>query len=1023
MKGSSAMSPLLKKQSGLKPVTKYCIQSGIMAFCIMIFTYFCHSNTLTFGDDTVLRMDLYHQYGPLYSELYDRITQGSSLIYSWTSGLGGGFLGNLFNYCCSPFAFVLFICGHKNMPEAIALMILLKAVTSSVTFTYYINKTENCCEKFSPAFGLLYAFCGYFVAYSWNIMWLDAMAVFPLVILGIEKIINERKPALFCISLAVTMITNYYMAYMVCILSVIYFLYYFFGHYTLADRFPSKKKTPAVPEALPLQEADGAVPAVKTKKKKSSILESRFYVSGLYFAGAALVSFFTAAFALLPVVYALQSSSATSSTFPETLNVYFNFFDFIANHLPAVEPTIRSSGDIVLPNVYCGILSIILLPFYFMSSRISGKQKIGAAVLLGLFYLSFSINYLNYIWHGFHFPNDLPYRFSFAYSFILLTLVYKVVRNADEFSKKEFVVAGIALAMFVVFVDKLGSQNVEDKTIYLSLVFGVFYVILFGLLKSPHYGKNTVSTLLVFLIIVEICFCNTGNYVMSQPKANYTSDYDSYQEISSLAESSETDLFYRTELSKLRARMDPCWYGYNGVSTFSSMAYENTSAMMKSLGMFGNKINSYTYYPQTPIFNSFFALKYIYDNSDYLSACDNYTFISSNDTFDAYKYNYPLPLAFSVSQDIETWDTSSSDPFVVQNLLMEKSTGFSDVLEKVDATSVNVSNLAYVSVDSVNNGINFSVSKSDTSSEGTATVTIDVQEAGDYYVYAGSTKLSRLRITAEDFNYDYVSSSIQPITMGVGYQPEGAKIDIEFTVAAENSSASLTFAAAKTNEEIFKSAYNKICSNGLLELTSFNESSFTGNINVTNQNAFLFTSIPYDQSWRVKVDGNELSYYNAELENSSYGKIVAVGNGLIGFAVATGAHEISFEYVPRGLKEGLCLTVAGLVIMELALVISIIKKRRRSAEAQTDNESNVTEVPETESFVENIAGESELPPDEPPENETVLPEKGASDGETAAEELSKISDEFADMSDGSSFEDIISTENKPFLNAKDEEEQ
>lgn len=958
------MSPLLKNKSDIKSVLikKYCIEAGVMALAIMLFTYLCHSNTLLFGDNTVLRMDLYHQYGPLYSELYDRIVNGASLTYSWTSGLGGGFLGNLFNYCCSPFAVVMLICGHKNMPEAIAIMILLKAVLSAVSFTYFINKSNDHAEPVSPAFGLLYAFCGYFVAYSWNIMWLDAMAVFPLVMLGIERIINEHKPILFLSSLTYTMITNYYMAYMVCILSVIYFLYYYFSRYPLTAELVHAKK-------IPMSEGETVEGASVVRKKKSSyavLKNNRFFASGFMFACYAVLSFLLAAFALLPVVYSLRSSSATSSSFPETLKIYFNFFDFAANHLPAVNTTIRSSGEIVLPNVYCGILSIIMLPFYFMSNKVSGKQKIAAAVVIGVFYLSFSLNYLNYIWHGFHFPNDLPYRFSFAYSFFVLTLVYKAVLSYEEFSKKDFVVAGVAMFAFVFFVDKLGSTNVEDKTIYLSLIFALFYIVILGLAKSPRYTKKTISTLIVFLIIVEICFCNTGNYIMSQSKKSYTSDYDAYQEISDIAEAGDTTPFYRTELSKLRTRMDPCWYGYNGVSTFSSMAYEKTSNLMKALGFFGNKINSYTYYPQTPIFNSFFAVRYIYDNCDMLSENANYSFISSNETFDAYRYNYSLPVAFSVSADVKDWDTSSSDPFTVQNLLAEKATGVADIMEKVAADDVEVTNLGYISPDSVNNGNTFFVDKTDKGAEATAKVIIDVKEAGDYYVYAGSTKLSRLKVNADDFSFDYLSSSIQPILMGVGYQPEGAQIVVEYVVDKANASASLTFGAAKVNAEKFKAAYEKVTGNGVLEYSEFDEDNFKGKINVTNADGFVFTSIPYDESWHITVDGTELSYFDPELYSDTQGKIVAVGEGLLGFDITPGEHEISFRYEPRGLKLGAMLTGAGFLILLLLIVSSVLKKKKRNEpdDAAADSEIEYVFEAETAESVPEIVPEGEgLPPE------------------------------------------------------------
>ena len=109
---------------------------GASAF-VMVIVYYCF-NVIPFGDYTVLRMDLYHQYGPLFAELYDRITQGESLVYSWNSGLGSSFLGNFSNYLASPLAIIMLILGHENMPEAISLMVLLKA--SFATFNTISSK-------------------------------------------------------------------------------------------------------------------------------------------------------------------------------------------------------------------------------------------------------------------------------------------------------------------------------------------------------------------------------------------------------------------------------------------------------------------------------------------------------------------------------------------------------------------------------------------------------------------------------------------------------------------------------------------------------------------------------------------------------------------------------------------------------------------------------------------------------------------------------------------------------------------
>ena len=962
------MSPLLKKNHSRTDdsylLRKYCLTAAGLALLIMCIIYIFHRNTLIVGGLTVLRMDLYHQYGPLYAEVYDRIIGGDSLVYSWTSGLGASFLGNLFNYCSSPFALFMLICGHKNMPEAIALMIMAKAVLASTTFTYYINKSNNCVKKESVVFGLFYAFCGYFVAYSWNIMWFDAVAVFPLVMLGIERIINKNKPGLYIAMMSYTMISNYYMAYMVCILSVMYFLYFYFGRYELSSKIFRKKEAPAeeiapaaeeeavleaaseeviadvvteeAPEEASVAEAvsdevfvepapavEETAPLKQKKERKHKFRDNRFWVTGWTFALSSFLCFMLAAFALIPVYYCLQTSSATAGTFPEDFKQIFDIFRFIANHLTGIEPTIRSSGDNVIPNVYCGLLTVMLLPFYFLSDKIPGKQKVASAILLIACLAGFAVNQLNYVWHGFHMPNDLPYRWSFAYSFFILVLAFKAFRNIREFSNKAYIGMGFAVMCFLVLVEKIEVPNVDTLTIILSAVFAILYVVIFGMMRSEKYKKDAIVFLLFFTVILEIVAADVPKITMAQPKEAYTSDYYTYKELQEAVEENDDELFYRTELSKLRARMDPSWYGYNGVSVFSSMAYDHTAKTMEDLGLFGNNINSYTYYPQTPIFNSLFSIRYIYDNMDFIHNDDIYTLVDSNDKFEAFRYNYYLPLVNAVSENVTEWNHSSSNPFTVQNELMASATGVEDVLVHVGATEYVGENMKDVDPSTINSATTFTVYKNSNGSEGKAIVKLKPEADGNYYIYVGSTKLSSLNIEAGSLSYYYNSTSIQPFVLDCGYLTTEDEIVVTYTVPSSNNSAGLAFCAARLDSEKFEEAYNKIVANGTFNMTEFDETTFEGTINVTNEDSFLWTSIPYDESWEIVLDGEVLTYavYDKDTgEITEDGDIVKVGGGLIGIKADKGEHTLSFEYKAKGLSTGIKLTVLGVGILALAVI-------------------------------------------------------------------------------------------------------
>ena len=306
---------------------------------VMLLVYICFE-LIPFGSRTILRMDLYHQYGPLFAELYERLVGGESLIYSWDTGLGSSFLGNFYNYLSSPLSVIILLFGHSNIPEAIATMILLKAALASAAFAYYLKRSTGKNDATISAFGVLYSFCGFFIAYYWNVMWLDAMLLLPLIALGIEQIIKKGRFWLYTAALALTMLSNYYMSFMVCIFAVLYFLVYYFSHYEITARF------------------SGLQPEEGKASLWSRMKNSRFLQSGFRFAGGSILSGGIAAFALVPTYFILQACSATSGAFPKKYASYFTIFDFLANHFASVTPTIRSSGEDVMPNVYLSLIHI-----------------------------------------------------------------------------------------------------------------------------------------------------------------------------------------------------------------------------------------------------------------------------------------------------------------------------------------------------------------------------------------------------------------------------------------------------------------------------------------------------------------------------------------------------------------------------------------------------------------------------------------------------------------------------------------
>lgn len=849
--------------------------AGVMLVVFMGFGLF------PFGDITILRMDLYHQYGPLFSELYDRVTSGESLLYSWNTGLGSSFLGNYFNYLSSPIGFiVMLIAGHENMPEAIAVMVLLKAAFSALTFSLYLKLSQKKSNFSTVGFSILYSFCGWFIAYYWNIMWIDAMVLLPLVALGIERIINNKKPGIYIGALALTMFSNYYMSFMMCMFAILYFLVYFISNYTVSDF-------------------------------------KRFLKSGTLFAFASFCAAGLMAFALLPTFNTLQETSATSGTFPEGMSLYFDIFDFIANHLASVEPTIRSSGEDVLPNVYCGILTLILVPLYVMVKSISTKEKLAHITLLGIFAISFDINKLNYIWHGFHFPNDLPYRQSFMYSFILLIIAFKTFVRLKEVPNRFIALSGFSVAALVVLAQKLDSKNVNNSTVIISLIFVVIFCVVLVMLKDKKYQTSTVSLLLLCCIFSEAIIADTGNYSMDQPKANYTSDYETFTQVKDFIDEYDENEFYRMELSYLRTRMDPAWYDYNGLSTFSSMAYESVSGFMRKIGMYGNKINSYTYYPQTAVFNALFGMNYIVNNvdPDVLDGSDNYNKIFELDKYTVYENTRVLPIGYCVNSDVAEFDSESTNPFIVQNDLFESATGYVDVMKKLDATYIASNNMN--TFDPPYNSQNYSYTKVNADNPGSATFYFTAKESGNVYLFVSTSD-------GNDSESMTVSKDGESLTQDLS---KGYILDIGKLEKGENFSATIPVKAGNgtincyayyTDENVFEKGFNKLKS-ASIDYTVFDDTRIEGTVTCGEDQMFM-TTIPYDSGWTVEVDSVKISKSD----------IIKIDDAFLGFKLSEGNHTITMTFSPTGFKSGVVISIFTAVIFLAICLISLLTKKRRS---------------------------------------------------------------------------------------------
>lgn len=894
-----------KKESAFMAFVNKNIFIGIAFLCsvvLMLIVYYCFG-IIPFGDKTVLRMDLFHQYGPLFGELYDRIVNFKSFIYSWTAGGGSSFLGNYYNYLSSPIApIIVLLFGHENIPESIGAMVLIKNAFASATMAYYLKKAHNKNDFSIAAFGIMYSFCGFFIAYYWNIMWIDAMYLLPLVILGLEKLINEKKAKLYVTSLAITFFANYYMAFMVCVFAVLYFILYYFSNYSV-------KSLTKEPRKIILE--DG-----KEKDNKFDYIKNSLFLRrGFLFGISSILSAAIMAFALLPTYFILQSCSATSSTMPLELTNYNTVFDFLANHLASVIPTIRSSGDTVIPNVYSGILTLVLLPLFYFCKKITVKEKAMTTIMLGIFFFAFNFNIPNYIIHALHFPNDLPFRFSFIYSFFIVATAYKVLINIKEFTGKEILTSAVALVGFIVLVERFGQGNVTITSVEISIVFAIVYAVVLWLMKNPKYYQPTVALLLMCCVFAEAAIANTDNFEITQIKTYFNNGYNEFRTLKENLDTREEGDDYRMELTGINTLMDNSWFGYNGMSMFSSMAYEKFANLQDDLGIKSNYINSYVYNKNTPIYNAMMSLKYIVNNNNSKMNPDFYEYVATTGKFSAYENKYYLPMAYCVDDDIFSWDSSlHENPFLNQSDYWEMATGVTDVFTPVYVSDVEFDNIN--ESESLFSGTLFNFSKIDSTMPATAYVSYIFEEDGNYYSYVDTDAFENFEMTCGELTFNQEIS--EPYILDLGWHSAGEVLTMNMPIDEMHYMGNITCYVYTLNQEAFEQGYN-ILKEGAMTVDNFEQTSFGGKVNA-KEDCVLYTSVPYDKGWIVTVDGKKAETFSL------------ANDGLLAISLEQGEHTVEFSFRARGLLAGACISTASiLIIIVFFLLRRVIRKKKSVA--------------------------------------------------------------------------------------------
>lgn len=850
-------SPLKKESFFYKH--RFVFIAFLIPMFLMIYAFY-KSDFYPFGDNQIMVIDMWHQYFPFLKILQDKLQSGGSLLYTWQGGGGTNFIALISYYAASPLYLLTAFVPAKYLTEAMAFIVILKICFSSAFMYIYLREMFKRDDMGIVAFSVLYALSAFAMGYYWCLMWLDVMALLPLCILGLNKLIDEGKFRLYTVSLCMMMVTNYYIGVMMCIFIACYYPILYFSR----------------------SKAKGAKQCAVTTGK--AVLFS-------------VIGCCMAAVILIPTYMSMQNTYYIDQQGPTDNSFYNPILDVFSNLLPNVKLTVRDG----LPNIYCGVASVILGILFLCCKKIPVKKRVLNCVILGFLVLSFNWNKLNFFWHGNHYPNELPYRFSFAFSFILVTMACEAYTHLKEITSKQIGLVAAGGFIYMILAEKLYTETFDYKVIYFTIILIALYAVCLGIYKAGKVKQAICGLMLFVVVFAEMCIYTVSS-VKAVGNSNRTTYYTSYDDIQSVKNAvlKEDDGFYRMEVYNNWTCNDAALYGYNGLSQFSSEINCNVTAMMKYLGLAADPgSNSFRYLVQTPIINSMLNVKYVIARDATMNDPFYEGKYQSGNT-NIYESDYPLSIGYMVNSSIKDWTPASdTNPFENQIEYIKLALGeeySNNLFTSIETYDESASSCDNGTIDGFNGYSAMVTSNGGTSS---AHLVFTAEQDGPVYIYAKAENADSVSAKIGDDGQTVNFENNRGCIASIGEAKEGDTIylDVNFS---EDGAGMINTHLYTLNTEVWNRAYEKL-NDEILKVSNYSDTKIEGAVSA-EKDGCLFTSIPYEKGWKAYVDGKRV-------------EVKSINNAFCAIDISAGNHTVEFKYIPYGFVLGNIVTISSIGLL------------------------------------------------------------------------------------------------------------
>lgn len=749
----------------------------------------------------------YFPFGEYSMRIYDARLQypgfflalKNASFYSLGAGLGFNFFATAAYYLFSPFHLLIFFFRSVDFDIFYSILIYLKIGFAGLFMGIFLShyREKNC--SLSWLFSTIYAFCGFVSAYYYNVMWLDGVILLPLVMYGIKELVEKEKSTLYLIALTLSIITNFYIGYMICIFSVLYFVFLLWNRDT--DR-----------------------------KKK---IAQKFFLVSLFAGGISAI-------VLLPTILALLGGKATG--FSDSYTTYLGFHDSIQYFFYDLTPGAFARNDHVSGPalIYFSIFAVVLVVLLFFSNKYSTKYKISVLLVLLFYIVSFSFNGLDYAWQMFQRPVWWPSRYAFTFSAFFLVLAYDVYLHREDLqivlSARKWIALAISslfLGSFILKFFSLDQQDISSICFILVSILLVFFYIF-------SFDRKKLQGFCVLLVLVELSLNLFHNLQMTIDKSSPLSNQLYYKQVAESIEAVQQldSSSYRMELTGNYIYNDGLLFGYQGINYFNSVRNQKFVHFAEYVA--GLRVGSHCSVILDrfdPFLLSLFHIKYLV--GDPIGNWEQATDFSG---LSAYQNPYPLSYGFLI--DPEDKKISFEEGRYVDNL------------RKI-ANAIGAKENLYRPLEELSPTINYeNVEKKEKynlfqikDNEKDAIITYSLIAKNDFYLIP--TDFSGFKENADIF----INDSIVNLNVMYPYVKKGDKVRIDFHLKFDMIISDIQLYAFDV--PLYEDTLSSLT---LFEIDENSNALLKGKISVEKEKQTLFLSLPYEKGFTILVDGKKKDY-------------------------------------------------------------------------------------------------------------------------------------------------------------------